>query len=101
MAHYDVWTLTVDERGAPRLHNTVTGHFWDLAPGDVVDITLNTSAPDVGAPHYRLSLARQLWLKGARPGWAGPGAFGFIPHLRRSSHLAEFRRWVHARSVSG
>lgn len=98
-AHDDLWTLTVDERGGPRIHNTVTNHFWDLAPGDVVDITLDTSAPLGGMPHYRLTLARPLWLKGMRAGWGHPGQYRHVPHRPRPSRLATIRRRVAERQL--
>jgi len=98
-AHDDLWTLTVDERGVPRIHNTVTNHFWDLAPSDVVDITPDASVPHGGLPHYRLTLARPLWLKGMEAGWGLPGQYRSVLHRPRPSQLATFRRWVAERQL--
>lgn len=91
-AHDDLWTLTVDERGVPRIHNTVTSHFRDLASGDVIDIAPDTSGWHGGLPHYRLTLARPLWLKGKRAEWGRPGEFRGTPKLARPSRVAAIRR---------
>lgn len=68
-AHDDQWLPTVCEDGVVQLQNCSTGHFWRLAPSDVVSVVPDSAARQDGLVHLRVVLRGQLGLQGVRAGW--------------------------------
>lgn len=67
--HDDTWLVSLNADRAVRLHNISTGHFLDLAPSDVVAVKPDLHAPREGLRHLRVTLRRQIWLRGVDAGW--------------------------------
>lgn len=68
-AHGDQWIPTVGDGGTVQLNSCSTGHFWRLAPSDVLHVEADPAAPSDGLVHLRVTLRRRLWLQGPRAGW--------------------------------
>lgn len=63
------WLSTINADGTPRLQNSVTGHYIDLKPADVIEVVPDPTAPHSELKHVRVTLACPLVLRGAEAFW--------------------------------